>query len=360
MGLLLRGVAGGLLVFLLAGCGLSTTPGPPTLAPATASEAPILTPTSTFTPTATHTPTIPTQTSAPSPTPNPFAGYTIPELAARPYGGGDFYVTEEIEQVGGFTRYEVEWISDGIIVTGLMNIPYGEGPWPVIIANHGYIDPTVYFPGLDSRPMGDFFAQHGYATIMPDYRGYGGSDSGPNPMRIGYAIDVLNLIESLHLIIGLDPERVGVVGHSMGGGITTYVMVLSDRVDAVSLYGSMSADQSANWRHIHDMWSPGGMIATAQIYGTPDENPEGYGDISPINYLHMVDMPVNIHHGSLDDQVPLNWSIDLADRLHAAGVQSTLYVYDGAGHTFRNPDLSTFLLRDLAFFDRYVKGEADE
>jgi dipeptidyl aminopeptidase/acylaminoacyl peptidase len=334
----------------------------PTLATTAPSQIPSPTIQPSATATQTHTPTVtntPAPTSAPTitPTPNPFAGYTIPELAARSYGGTDLYIVGEVEQAAGFTRYQVEWISDGIVVTGLMNIPIGEGPFPVIIANHGYIDPAVYVPGLDSRPMGDFFAQHGYATIMPDYRGYAGSDDGPNPMRIGYAMDVMNLVEMLHLIINLDPERVGVVGHSMGGGVSTYVMVLSDRVDAVSLYGSMSADQAANWQHIHDMWSPGGMEVVARTYGAPQENPEGYASISPINYLNLVSMPVNIHHGTLDDQVPIAWSVDLANRLSAAGAETTLYTYPDAGHTFRNPEMTTFLLRDLEFFDRYVKGE---
>jgi dipeptidyl aminopeptidase/acylaminoacyl peptidase len=49
--------------------------------------------------------------------------------------------------------------------------------------------------------------------------------------------------------------------------------------------------------------------------------------------------------------------VDLAQRLREAGVETQLYIYPEAGHTFGNPDLSTFLLRDLAFFDRYVKGE---
>jgi len=358
-------VALGASVGFLAGCAPPAQANPPTIAPTVGPTA-LPDPTATLSPapTATQGPTptaAATATPTPSPTPNPFAGYTIPELAARPYGGGDLYVAEELEQAAGFTRYRIEYISDTLIVTGLMNIPYGDdGPYPVIIANHGYIDPDDYVPGLDSRPMGDFFAQHGYATIMPDYRGYGGSDSGLNPLRIGYAIDVLNLIESLHLIIDLDPERVGVVGHSMGGGVSTYVMTLSDRVDAVSLYGSMSADQAANWQHIHDMWSPGTMDLFAQTYGTPDENPGGYASISPINYLERVSMPVNIHHGTLDSQVPVAWSIDLSERLLEAGVETQLYLYPDAGHTFRDTDLTTFLRRDLAFFDRTVKGLPDE
>ena len=341
---------------------LQPSTSPPSVAEATSTSTD--TPTATTTPSATQVatsgPTLtPSNTPAPSltPTPNPFAGYTIPELAARHFGGSQIYVTETVEQSLYFIRYLISYDSDSRLATGMMNVPYGPGPYPVIVVNHGYIDPAVYQPGLDSRPMADFFAAHGYVAIMPDYRGYAESTPGPNPMRIGYAIDVLNLVESIDSLDYLDAQRVGLVGHSMGGGIATYVMVLNQRISAFSLYGSMSADQATNWQHIHDTWSATSMNLFAQTYGTPTENPDGYAAISPINFLDRVSAPVNLHHGPLDTQVPIDWSEDLAARLRAVGVETNYYVYPQQGHTFRDPDLTTFLLRDLTLFDQYVKGE---
>ena len=290
-----------------------------------------------------------------TPTPNPLAPYTIPALAVRAFGEGDILVSEVLESDGPFHRYVIEYPSDGITVTGLMNVPYGEGPFPVVIVLHGYIAPEEYERGLDTLPTADALAWSGYAAIMPDYRGYMGTAGGPDPLRIPYAIDALNLIESLDTLDVLDEERVGVIGHSMGGGVATYVMVLSERVDAVVLYGAMSADQAANWTYISGQWAPYWMALTAQTYGSPESNPEGYAQVSPIHYLDRVRAPVQIHHGVEDDQVPLAWSRELAGRLRKAGAEVALYEYEGAGHTFYGEHLTLFLERVYAFFEEHVR-----
>ncbi|GAB4481934.1 MAG: hypothetical protein Kow00124_30180 [Anaerolineae bacterium] len=319
---------------------LTATLRPPRTPPPTASAAPNLT----VTPTATATP-------------DPLAPYTIDALAARVFGESDILVRTVLNATLPFHQYIVEYESDGIPVTALANIPYGDGPFPVLIVLHGYIPPEEYYPGLDSRTLGDPYALAGYAVFMPDYRGYAGAAGGPNPLRIPYAVDVLNLIESLDTLDVLDEERVGVIGHSMGGGVASYVMVLSERVDAVVLYGSMSADQAVNWRYIGETWAPWWMELTAAQIGTPETNPQGYHDISPIHYLDRVRAPVQIHHGDHDDQVPVEWSRDLAERLAAAGVEVTYYEYPFAGHTFTGRERELLLERTLAFFDEHVRGD---
>ncbi len=70
------------------------------------------------------------------------------------------------------------------------------------------------------------FARNGYLTLAPDYRCYAGSQCGPNPFYIGYAVDVLNLIASLSSLPYADTARLGIWGHSMGGGITIRVLTV--------------------------------------------------------------------------------------------------------------------------------------
>ncbi len=337
---------------------------PPTVRPAAAlTVAPSPAPTSTPRPTRTPRPTASvapdlTVTPTATATPDPLTPYTIEALAARSYGESDILVRTVINTTLPFHQYIVEYESDGIPVTALANIPYGDGPFPVLIVLHGYIPPEDYFPGLDSRTLGDPYALEGYAVFMPDYRGYAGAAGGPNPLRIPYVVDVMNLIESLDTLDVLDENRVGVIGHSMGGGVASYVMVLSGRVDAVALYGSMSADQAVNWRYIGETWAPWWMEQTAAAIGSPETNPRGYHDISPIHYLDRVRVPVQIHHGDRDDQVPVEWSRDLAARLAAAGADVTYYEYPFAGHTFTGRERELLLERTLAFFDEHVRGDA--
>ena len=73
----------------------------------------------------------------------------------------------------------------------------------------------------------DALTEAGYFVLHPNYRNYPPSDSGPNPFRIGYAADVLNLIGIIQRqsqdpygpLRRADGEQIHLMGHSMGGGI---------------------------------------------------------------------------------------------------------------------------------------------
>ena len=65
---------------------------------------------------------------------------------------------------------------------------------------------------------------------------------------------------------------------------------------------------------------------------------------------------VRLHHGTADHSVPTIFSYYLAEEARAAGKTAELYVYDGDDH-----NLATYftaaMLRSIAFFDQYVKGD---
>ena len=78
--------------------------------------------------------------------------------------------------------------------------------------------------------------------------------------------------------------------------------------------------------------------------------------ISPINYLDRITAEVSIHHGSLDDQVPLAWSEDLCRRLQTLEKPVECFTYDGQPHTFVGEGDQLFVQRVREFFDRTLKG----
>jgi len=330
---------------------LAATDPPP--APTATPEAPAPTATLTLTP---APPTATPTNSAPTPTPNPLAGWTIDDLAARTYGGTGIQLGEVVKSEGSFTQYVMRYDSDGLTITGLANIPTGDGPFPTVIVAHGYCNPDTYWSGCDSVAVADSLARYGYIALAPDYRGYGESDDGPNPFRIGYAIDVMNLaaqVSSLPQASG----AVGIIGHSMGGGVAQWPMVLQpDVVSAVVLYAAMSGDVATNWWRIRMMWDTRSQDELAAIYGTPEENSEGYAAASPTSYLDRVAMPVMIHHGTADDQVPHQWSVELTTALREAGKDVTFYSYEGEPHTFLGPTFNLFMSRNIAFFDEHLRS----
>lgn len=210
------------LFILLAACATPTPRAQSTRAAiqAPASIAPSQTPaptaTLTSTPTFTATAT-PTRTSTPTrtPTPTPHAdllGVTIEGLRAREYTGGQIRITNTITVTDAYTRTYITYPSDGLTISGLMHVPFGEGPFPVVIMNHGYIPPSQYVTGSDTYRPADILARNGYITISPDFRGYARSDSGLNLFRSGYMIDALNAAAAVKTLPYADASRIGMWG----------------------------------------------------------------------------------------------------------------------------------------------------
>jgi dienelactone hydrolase len=257
-----------------------------------------------------------------------------------------------------FTRHQVVYTSDGLRITGVMNVPKRDTPsqgFPVILLNHGHYSPSDYTPGTGTQREADYLAEHGYVTIASDYRGYAGSEGDlGGHFDPGWTYDILDLLDALPSLNVVDPERVGMWGHSTGGEIALRVIVARDTVDATVLFGSMGADAADNFRLVQG-W--GGGHAVVQRYGTPEEAPEVWAKLSPMTYLADASGPISIHHGELDGEVPPELSARLSEAMQAAGVPGEHHTYPDQHHVFRGEAWALAMERTLAFLDRYVKNQ---
>ena len=326
----------------------ATATATPVALPATSTRIPSPTPMAALpTPAATLLPTI-------TPTPDPYAGWTVANLAARTYGIGELQVVERTGGTAAFDRYLIVYPSDGLSVYGFMNVPVGSGPFPVALVLHGYVETAGYDVQAYTTQYADRLAEAGYLAIHPNYRNYPPSDEGPNAFRVGYAIDVLNLIGLVQQQAGwpgvlqpADGQRLYLFGHSMGGGIGLRVLTISPAVRAAVLYGSMSGDEYKNFEQIVD-WSNGRE--------GNDELQTPLGDlvrISPIYHLERVTAAVSIHHGTADETVPPEWSVDLCQRLQALGKVVECYSYNGQPHNFTPAGVALLMERTVAFFSQH-------
>jgi len=338
---------------LLAACSAAALPPAPA---ATERETPQPSPTPTPLPAATHSP-VPVATATLPPTPDPYSDVTIAGLRSRTYGGGEMEVVQRYGKNNAFTRYEIRYPSDSLNINGFMDVPNGDGPFPVIILLHGYIEPSRYNTLDYSSTYGDSLAQAGYLVLHPNLRGYTPSDDGPNRFRVGYAVDVLNLIALLKGQAGkpgplelADASHLGLWGHSMGGGVAIRVMVVSPDVDAVVLYGSMSADDLLNYERLNTFFSNGEWGAEEL-----QASPQDLLRISPVNFLPDVGAAVSIHHGSADQAVPPEWSDNLCAWLQDLGKDVECFSYPGQPHTFIDRSDELFRQRVQDFFDRTLK-----
>lgn len=290
---------------------------------------------------------------------------TIDALRKRAYTGRDFTIVKIVAENSVYTKYQISYKSDGLTISGVMNVPKtGTLPFPVVILNHGYIDPDEYTTGRGSRREQDYFVRRGYITVHPDYRGHAFSDADTASrydFNVGYTIDVINLIEALKKFSAgdgsasggksliIDMSRVGMWGHSMGGGITERVMVLRDDIRAYVLFAPISSNVSDNLYLVQ-----GKITDILKDYGPVEQSQKFFDEISPFYYLSSVSAPVMIHHGTEDTIVPLYFSRTLNRTLLKKGKTSLLFSYEGERHEFTKA-WPLVMTRSLNFFDQFVK-----
>src|ERR1041385_7225322 len=177
-----------LLMLVSLACQLSGRASSPSPAPDSstltlpANAAASLVPTVTTSPVPTAIP--PTPTLTPPPTLAPYEQYTMSFLQKRTYGGGSMKIVETLEETDSFTRYLFRYPSDGLNIYGFADVPKKKGPFPIIIALHGYVDPASYQTLDYTTSAADTMARSGYIVIHPNLRGYPPSDNGDNLFRV--------------------------------------------------------------------------------------------------------------------------------------------------------------------------------
>ena len=294
-------------------------------------------------------------------------------MRKRTYPGSPIVIEQTLPSGANYNRYIASYLSEGLKIYGLLTVPFAEPPspgWPVIIFNHGYIPPDIYQTTARYVAYVDNIARHGFVVFKPDYRGHGNSEGTPSGAygSPDYVVDVINAMVSMENFPGVDPNRVGIWGHSMGGYISLRVMVIRTEVKVGVIWSGVVA----SYPDLVTLWHPtpvapgtpsptprlgrGWRGGLAAVYGSPDENPAFWDSISANSYLQDLSGPLQLHHGTADEEVPLLFSQRLYDQVLAAGGMAELYVYPGADHNLSQP-FSVAMQRSLEFFDRYLKTQ---
>ena len=113
--------------------------------------------------------------SAPPPRPSPDP-VSMAALRQMVRAGSDLRIVNTVARAGAYTQYAITYKSGNLKITGQMFVPTGQGPFPVMIMNHGYLPIDEYTSGTDSHRESPFVASNGYVAIHPDFRNYAGSD----------------------------------------------------------------------------------------------------------------------------------------------------------------------------------------
>ena len=283
---------------------------------------------------------------------------SLQALMKHDFDGRDFEVGNVLADESTYTRYAITYMSGDLKITGIMNVPKAEGPFPVLFLNHGYIDTDIYTNGRGLRREQDYLARQGFVVVHSDYRNHAGSDDDPNnetSLRLGYTEDVINAVLAVQTsgLEYVNAEDIGMFGHSMGGGIAQNVAVVApDLVDAIVLYAPVSGNAWANFNQ-YTSDDPERSQAILSLHGGADDNPEFWSDVSAETYYDRIQVPILIHIGTQDESTPPDWSYTINDKLKALGKNVDLKIYENETHEF-GPQWSAMMAATRDFFKTHL------
>ena len=288
-------------------------------------------------------------------------------LVDKRYDGRDLRRGRLLRDQGSYKRYAVTYRGDGEKISGILNLPDGKGPFPVVVLNHGYIDPDTYWSGQGMPREQDVLARRGFAVLHVDYRNHAGSsdddggvDGTDYALRLPYVVDTINAVKAVKASGWdvLDTDHVGWFGRSMGGGVTLRALAVAPGlVDAAAVWASVSSDEADNW----ERWyadSPERRGTNRKIdttYGLPDDAPAFWRAASARSSFDRITEPVLVQHGAADRTCPVRWARKTVDALEDADVDVRSDIYPGADHTFEGRTFTRAMERTADFFDDHLR-----
>jgi len=332
----------------------------------TVATQPTETPTQTASPTSTITPT-PTATEA---IVEVGREITIEYLQDLEIMGSEITFEEELDPTFYYRQYIVSYISEGSKIYGLLTIPAvdpPEGGFKAIVFNHGYIPPTAYRTTERYTAYVDYLSRYGFVVFKIDYRGHGESEGEASGSYFspGYTIDSIAALKSLQTLDIIDPQGIGMWGHSMAGNLVLRAMLIEPDIKAGVIWaGAVYSYEDLVSYGINDttyrppetsddQGSSSPRRRSRQIietYGMPDSRVEYWKAVSLTENIEYLNHPIQLHHAEDDTVVNIGYSYDLAGALQEAGKEYEFYSYEGGGHNLISPYFDQAMLRTVEFF----------
>lgn len=224
---------------------------------------------------------------------------------------------------------------------------------PLIVNPYGGPDVrTVENQWSDALLFDELLAQHGFAVLHADNHGMSmrGRDFAQaayhnfGPIQLEDQLTVLDAV--LAKYPQLDPKRLGWWGWSWGGTFTLYALTHSDRFRA-----GVAVAPVTDWRDYDSIY-------TERYMSRPDEFPEGYKNFSVVNSAGNLKGSILLVHGTGDDNVHIENTVQFAQKLIESGIPYDLQIYPRKTHSIAGPDVRTHLFtRILAQFEQHLRPQ---
>lgn len=196
------------------------------------------------------------------------------------------------------------------------------------------------------RDMGwwQLLAQKGYIIVSVDNRGTGAR--GKEFRQITYEqlgkyeiIDQIAAAKYLGTLKYVDPKRIGIFGWSYGGYMSTLCLTLGSEWFKLGI----AVAPVSNWRYYDSVY-------TERYNGLPQDNADGYDKNSPINHVKMMKGKYLLVHGTADDNVHFQNSVDLVDKLIEADVTFETMYYPNKDHGIYGGNTRNHLYKKMTNF----------
>lgn len=178
-------------------------------------------------------------------------------------------------------------------------------------------------------PWFNYLNQKGYIVACVDGRGTGFRSEEFEKMtymQMGKyeSIDQAEAAKYLGAMDYIDEERIGIFGWSYGGYMSSLCLFKYPEIFKVAI----AVAPVTNWRYYDNIY-------TERFMRTPQENADGYDDNSPINFVDQMEGKLLLVHGSADDNVHYQNTMEMVKRLVEENKQFELMIYPNNNHFLR-------------------------
>ena len=248
---------------------------------------------------------------------------------------------------------------DGGEIEGLLTYPVGYAPGqrvPLILEVHG--GPSGVFLEIFTAATGIYpsasFAAKGYAVLRSNPRGstgYGSEFRHANLKDWGGA-DYRDLMAGVDHVIALgvaDPERLGVMGWSYGGFMTSWIITQTRRFKAASIGAAVTNLTSFTGTADIPAFLP-------DYFGAqPWDDPEIYRAHSPVLQAKGVTTPSLIQHCVGDIRVPISQGYEIYNALRQQNVPVRMLTMPRQTHSPMEPRMYQVIMEsNLEWFEKYL------
>ena len=201
-----------------------------------------------------------------------------------------------------------------------------EKQYPVLFTIYGGPGSQTVQNSWGSDLWEQMLAQKGIIVVSVDNRGTGARGEEFKKMtymQLGKyeTIDQIEAAKYLGSLDYIDANRIGIFGWSYGGYMSTLCMTKGSDYFSTGI----AVAPVTNWRYYDNIY-------TERFMRTPQENANGYDDNSPINHVDKLKGNFLLIHGTADDNVHVQNSIDLVTALVAANKQFEMQLYPNSNH----------------------------